>query len=261
MDITVIGDSHARRGISQRRFDWLGELLLDLKPDVVVDMGDWTDMPSLSSYDGSRLTGDVRPKAKFHGRNYKEDINAGIEAREKVQEKFNRAGRKRPHRVSLGGNHDDDRIKRALDFVPELVGTISVDDHLRKEYGWEHVPFLEPFQCGGFTFQHYFESGLMGKAIGGEYPATSHLKKQFGSCVAGHSHLFDESHRKTANRGRVQAFVAGCYLDPLQVEDYAGNANWMWDRGILVMKDVQKGFCHGGFQWISVEAVQRAYGN
>jgi hypothetical protein len=259
MDILVIGDSHAKVGISNRRFSWLGHYIVDTHPDVVVDMGDFSDMPSLSSYDGSLLTGTTRPKASFNGKNYRNDIAVGVDARDRVHTILQRAGRKRPRRVALGGNHDDERILRALENAPELEGTISISDHQREAYGWESVGFLEPIEIGGFVFQHYFESGLMGKPVGGEFPAASLLKKQFYSCVAGHSHLFDESHRKTANRGKVQAFVAGCFLDPLQLEGYAKGANFMWDKGLLRLIDVEKGMCRGGFEWIDISRLQKAY--
>ena len=47
----IIGDSHAKPAVSNRRYHWLGKLARDLKPDVVVNMGDWFDMESLCSYD------------------------------------------------------------------------------------------------------------------------------------------------------------------------------------------------------------------
>lgn len=259
-DILVIGDAHARPDIDNRRFTWLGNLIADLKPDLVVDMGDWSDMASLSSYDGSALTGSKRPTKAFEGRRYKADVEAGIDARERIYDVFRRSKKRKPLFVALGGNHDDERISRALNMVPELEGVIGIKDHLRREYGWKHVPFLEPFQYEGFSFSHYMPSGVMGKPIGGEYPATTLLKKQFTSCVVGHSHLFDESHRAKADGGKIQAFVAGCYLAPKQWEHYAGQANQMWDKGILYMKGVEDGFCTGGFNWITVEQIRRVYG-
>lgn len=260
MNILAIGDSHAKPGVSNRRYSWLGELIVDLKPDVVVDIGDWGDMPSLSSYDGSSLTGSKPKTAAFEGRRYKDDIEASVEARDRVYQKLKAAKKKMPRLVALGGNHDDERITRALNLVPELRGVISVDDHQRKEYRWEHVPFLQPIEIGGFNWSHYFTSGVMGKPVGGEYPATALLKKQFTSCIAGHSHLFDESHRATAKGTKIQAFIAGCFLDPKQREEYAGAANEMWDSGLLYMKDVENGFCTGGFNWITVKRIQENYG-
>ena len=40
----VIGDSHAKPGINNDRYTWAGRLAVDLKPDVIIDIGDWADM-------------------------------------------------------------------------------------------------------------------------------------------------------------------------------------------------------------------------
>ena len=69
----VIGDSHAKPGISNRRFEWLGKLILDEKPDVIIDIGDFEDMPSLSSYDVG--------KKSYEGRRYIKDLESAWEAR------------------------------------------------------------------------------------------------------------------------------------------------------------------------------------
>lgn len=259
MNILVIGDAHARPGVSNDRFTKLGRLIVDLQPDVVVDMGDWADMPSLCSYDGSLVTGGGRPKASFEGRRYKSDVAVAVEARDRVHIELQRAARKRPRRISLGGNHDDDRLQRAISITPELTGLIDVGDFQHESYGWEFVPFGQSIDLGGFEFKHYFTSGVMGKATGGEHPAAQLLKSQYKSCVAGHDHVFNEAHR-TANGGRrVQAFKAGCYLDVKQWEGYAKEANDMWSKGLLLMNGVEDGVCRDGFLWLSVEAINREY--
>lgn len=259
MNIIVIGDSHAKPGVSNERFTWLGRMIADIKPDVVVEMGDFADMPSLSSYDGSKLTGGGPSKKSFEGRRYKNDVAAAIDARERVTNEIKRTKRKMPRLVALGGNHCEGRIHRAVENVPELDGVISVEDLQVEALGWEYTPFLRPFSAGGFVFQHYFESGVKGQPVGGEYPATTMLKKQFASTVSGHSHLFDESHRKTATGGKIQAFIAGCYLAESQREEYAGGANTMWDKGILFMRDVNNGFCEGGFSWVTAKVIRETY--
>lgn len=258
-DHLYIGDPHARPGISNRRFDWLGSYIVESRPAVVVDLGDWTDYPSLSSYDGSALTGGGRPKTSFEGRRYKADTDAGVEARDRVHTKLQRAGRTRPRRISLGGNHDHDRISRALQFIPELNGTIGIADQRHAEYGWEFVPFLEPIIIDGIVAQHYFTSGLMGRPTGGADPATRILGTQFCSAVAGHNHLFDQAHRVTADKRKVWCFTAGCFLDPEQRESYAGPANDLWDRGLLRLRNVQYGV-PSSIEWIGIDDLRRTYG-
>jgi hypothetical protein len=67
----VVPDQHAAPGFHNDRADWLGQLIKDIKPDVLINIGDAADMSSLSSYD--------KGKAQFHGRNYEKDINAHLD--------------------------------------------------------------------------------------------------------------------------------------------------------------------------------------
>ena len=50
----VIPDQHAHYQHSNVRAEWLSALIHDLKPDVVINIGDGADMPSLSGYDKGR---------------------------------------------------------------------------------------------------------------------------------------------------------------------------------------------------------------
>ena len=84
--IIVVPDQHAIASHNNDRADWLGQLIKEVKPNVVWNLGDCADMPSLSSYDkGTRA---------FHGKSYKADIDAHIDfpvtimgANKKKQEK------------------------------------------------------------------------------------------------------------------------------------------------------------------------------
>jgi hypothetical protein len=259
MDLIVVGDPHAKPGVSNRRFTWLGKVICDLKPDAVVLMGDHADMESLSSYDGSALTGSTRPKKSFEGRRYNLDVEAAVEALDRVHVELQKAGRKRPRRIALGGNHDEERISRAVQNVPELEGVLSLKDFQFDKYGYEYVPFKDVFELGGFGFSHFMSSGVMGKPVGGEHPAANLLKTQYTSCVVGHSHVFNEAHRTSAKGKRIQAFVSGCFLDPTQTEHYAGPANAMWSKGLLYMRDVDNGLCRGGYDWITMTRIMKAY--
>jgi hypothetical protein len=57
----------------------------------------------------------------------------------------------------------------------------------------------------------------------------------------------------------VHAFHAGCFLDPLQHEDYAGPANKLWARGILLITNLRGGD-FDGFEWIEMRRIQELYG-
>ncbi len=253
----VIGDAHAKPGVSNRRFDWLGRLLADRRPDTVIDMGDWEDMPSLSSYD--------KGKASAENRRYIKDVSAGVDARARVNAWIDRGNvglsrrtRYRPRKIALGGNHGEARIARIGEDNPHLEDVCTIEDFQHKKYGWEYSPFLEPFAHGGALFNHYFVKGVMGKPVGGESPALALIKTQFITCFQGHSHLFDYAHRTDPSGQRLHAAHVGCFLDPLQHEDYAGPANALWAKGILLIHNLRKGD-FDGLEWIDMRRIQALY--
>jgi hypothetical protein len=164
-----------------------------------------------------------------------------------------------PKKVALGGNHGEGGILKAIEADPKLDGLMNVSDLGHKEYGWEYVPYLEPVELQGFTFSHYFASGIMGRPIGGEMPALALLRKQLTSCVAGHSHLFDIAHRTRPNGTRAWGLVAGCFMDKKQWESYAAAANRLWWRGLIILRGCEKGDFES-METITVEQLERDYG-
>ncbi len=138
-------DAHARPGESLERFRWLGNLIMDTMPDVIIDIGDWWDMESLCSYD--------KGTKAFEGRRYKHDIEAGHEADALafgpiVRYNNTRSRLKKKHYSPLilrtTGNHEQ-RISRAIQRQPELDGAISMDDlRCRLDLNVVVSPFLKP---------------------------------------------------------------------------------------------------------------------
>lgn len=163
---------------------------------------------------------------------------------------------RRNGKIAYTGNS---RIERVTQLNPELYGTIGYEDFKLAEYGWEVYPFLEPAIIEGIAFSHYFITGIMGRPISGENPATSMLGRMHMSCVQGHSHLRDFSERVTADGTRIQALVVGCYLDEDQTEDYAGQANKMWYKGVVMLNDVENGSFDPEF--ISIKTLKKMYAN
>lgn len=247
----IIGDAHAKPGVSNRRFKWLGRMIDDIKPDVVVQIGDWFDMPSLSSYDVG--------KKSFEGRTYNADIGAGKDAIRAVRGLLSNQVLRNTQFEALGGNHDDARIKRVVEGDRKLEGTISVLDMGWVQSGWSYTPFLSRKEIDGIVYQHYFTTGVMGRPVGGENPALRLLQTRFASSIQGHDHLFSTAHRFTNTGRKIWGFTCGCYLDPDQIEEYAGEANQMWDRGILVLTGVNDGDIES-FKWVGIGEISRTYG-
>lgn len=249
----VIPDPHAHPDYGNERADWLGKLILDAKPDVVINLGDQWDMSSLSAYD--------RGKASFSGRNYKKDIEAGLEFSDRLWGPLKRAKRKQPYSVYIEGNHEE-RIRRVLEIQPELDGAISYRDLDITRYYHTFVPYTGStpgiIELDGVVYAHFMVSGVMGRPISGEHPSYTLLEKQFQSVTVGHTHTFDFCQRTTATGKRIQALVAGCYTD--QVMPWAGEEICkMWCPGVVLCHDVEDG--HYDLEWVSLQRLKKEYGN
>ncbi len=250
----IIPDAHAKPGVDNDRFYWLGQLIVDKKPDVIVCIGDFADMESLSSYD--------KGKRSFEGRRYKKDVESVIEAQkilfEPIIEYNETIGREKgvykPRLVMCLGNHEN-RINRVTNDSPELDGILSISDLQYEKFGWEVYGFLDRVIIDGIAYSHYFGSGVMNRPIGGEHSAANLIKKQFMSCTAGHSHIRDFSERTRADGKKIVGLVCGCYFD--HDEEYASNANALWWRGIVIKNHVDDGEYEPEF--INIKTLREMY--
>ena len=258
MRILVVPDSHDKPGVANTRYHLLANVAFHYKPDVIVNIGDWADMPSLCSYD--------KGTKSFEGRRYKEDIKAANDAIRVFETRLSELTAKEatskkkkkyvPQKITTWGNHEH-RIVRAANSQPELHGTISLGDIRFADYGWTCVPYMVPTIINGVAFAHCFGSGVMNRPISSEHQATTMIKKKFMSCVAGHTHLRDFAERTSADGTKLNAMTVGCYLEPGQVEDYAGEAQNLWWNGLVVMHDVKNGSFDPEF--IGMERIQREF--
>jgi len=230
----VIPDSQVKPDEDVSFLNWIGNYIADHKPDVVVHLGDFWDMPSLSSYD--------KGKRQFEGRRYKNDVEAGNEAwytlNEPILDEIDRLQRNKkkawnPERHFLMGNHEQ-RIQRAVDKQAELEGVIGYNDLAAyNDDNWNVHEFLSPVILDGIAFNHYFVTGLSGRPSS---TANAQLNKQHQSCIAGHQQGFQIASAYRADGTRITSIIAGsCYMHD---EDYMGpmgNKHW---RGILVLNEV-----------------------
>ena len=246
----VIPDSHAHPLHHNKRAEYLGRLINDIKPDVVIHLGDSADMPSLSSYD--------RGTKAFQGRNYRADIDAHLDFNERLWNVVRAAKKRLPHRYFFEGNHEH-RIKKAINLQPELEGAISFDDLSLYRYYDEVIEYngRSPGvkEVDGINYAHFFISGVMGKSIGGAHPAYSILGKGHGSATAGDLHLLSYEVQTGIGGRRLQGLVAGCYQD--YNSDWAGEANKLWWRGVVVKRNVSNGNYDPSF--ISLDALKKEY--
>ena len=253
-DILVVPDPHAHPDHHNDRADWLGKLILDKKPDVVVNMGDTFDMPSLSSYD--------KGKASFNGASYEKDIISGLDFLDRMWHPVKKAKRKKPYSVFLEGNHCH-RLKKVLEYDPQLAGDrfgVSYKNYQLKDYHNEVVYYEGQtpgiFAVEGVSFAHYMVSGLMGRPIGGEHHAASLLAKNHCSCVVAHSHTVDWAVRSSPTGKKIMGLVAGVYQD--YHSKWAGNINNLWWSGVVYLRGVEDGTYDP--EVISLGRLRREYG-
>lgn len=248
----VIPDSHATPGQHNKRAVWVGRLINELRPDVVIDLGDTADMPSLCSYD--------RGHKSFQGRTYAKDVEVHNDFQDRLWHTVRKAKRKMPRRVRLIGNHDQ-RIERAVELSPELEGAVSLRDLDLESYYDTIVPYNGStpgtIDIDGVTYAHYLTSGVMGRAISGEHLAYSLLTKKFKSCTVGHNHTYDFCIRTTADNGRkIMGLCAGVYQE--HFSNFAGEGNNLWHRGVVIKRDVENGMYD--HEWISIKRLKKLYG-
>ena len=231
----VIPDCQVKPGVPTDHLRWIGNYIVDHfagKKIRVINLGDFWDMPSLSSYD--------KGKKSMEGRRYKDDIEAGNRGVDILCEplaKYNKGRRNKwhPDLHFLLGNHEA-RIEKACDFDAQLDGVISYEDFNLKKWGWKVHGFLEVVWLDGLAYSHYFYEQNSGRPLSGM--AESRLKAVGHSFVQGHQQGLWIAQRSTIH-GRQRALITGsCYLHS---EKYRGpQAADEW-RGILVLHQVENG--------------------
>lgn len=234
--ILVIPDCQIRPGDDLTFLSCIGKYIVEKKPDKVVCLGDFADMPSLSSYDVG--------KKSFEGRRYKADIEATHQGMATLLEPlwlYNAKMRKTKHSqyvpelIFLLGNHEH-RIERAVNNDAKLEGVLQLSDLQYEEFGWKVHPFLEVVVIDGVAFSHYFTSGMLGRPCSS---AQQQLTKKHMSCISGHQQGIQIATGHRADGTRLTSIIAGsCYEHD---EDYLGpqgNKHW---RGIIVLHGVDNG--------------------
>ena len=243
-------DPHAHPEHNNDRADLIGKLIVDLKPDVVINLGDMWDLSSMSGYD--------KGKKSFQGRQYKKDIDAGLDFDERMWGPIRKAKKRRPFSYFFEGNHEH-RLKKLLDIQPELEGTVGFND-LDLDRNYDEVIEYQGQTPGmknvdGVNYAHYMISGVMGRPIGGEHPAYSLISKEFQSCTVGHLHTVDYAVRTNAQGKKIQGLVAGVCQD--YDSDWAGVVNTLWWRGVIIKRNVEDGMYDPSF--VSLEALKKEY--
>lgn len=234
MRILAIPDTQVKEDVPVKHLGWAGRYAVDIKPDVIVHIGDHWDMPSLSSYDVG--------KKSFEGRRYKKDVEAGNLAMdmllEPIKEEQSRLKRNKsklwnPDLIFTIGNHEQ-RIERAIENDAILEDTIGFQDLNLSD--WDVADFLDPVNVEDVMFCHYFTSGVMGRPVSS---ARALLTKKHMSCFQGHVQDRDIAFDRKADGSPITAIFGGIFYQ--HDENYLGKqGNGSWS-GVWVLNEVNKG--------------------
>lgn len=252
----LIGDCQVKEGVPLDHLSWIGKYLVEqfAQRDVaIIQIGDFWDMPSLSSYD--------RGKRAMEGRRYKADIKAGNRGFDLLNQplaeynaKQRKTGKKqwKPELHLTLGNHED-RITRACEDNAQLEGVVSLDDLNAKDWGWTVHPYLQPVEIDGIHYAHFWYNPNTGRPYSGE---NLHLRlKTIGHTFSmGHQQGLNYAVRPVGN-ARHHGLVAGsCYL---HAEKYLGPQSNNYWRGIVVKHQAEAGMYDP--MMISLEYLCRRY--
>ena len=230
----VLPDVQAKDGNDFSFLTCIGKYIVDKKPDVIICLGDFADMESLSTYD--------RGLKSFEGRSYNKDIWAAREAMDALLTplfEYNKQAKKNKHKIYKPemhltlGNHEN-RINRAINEDRKLDGLISTDNLPYQDWIVHH--FLEVITIDGIAYSHYFTSGVMGRPI---TTAQALLTKKHMSCIAGHQQGRNIAYGMRADGTEMTAIITGsCYEHE---EDYLGPQGNNHFRGCYMLYDVHDG--------------------
>lgn len=250
----ILPDTQVKAGVPLDHLTAAGNYIVEKKPDVVVMIGDFADMPSLSSYD--------KGKKSFEGRRYMVDIEAAKEGMETLlapltaynaRRARNKVKQYKPRLVLTLGNHEY-RIVRAVEDDARLDGTIGIEDLEYDKFGWEVYPFLQPVEIDGIKYCHYAQQDGSPGAI-----SRAHLiaQRRYSSWTVGHKQGLDYFISPMLGRDnkRVQCMIAGSYY--IHDEEYKydqGNQHW---RGCVLKNEVDSGQYDPAF--LSLDYMLREY--
>ncbi len=252
--LLFICDTQVKPEIKRDYLSWIGELIADKQPDIIVHAGDHYDFPSLSSYD--------KGKASAEGKRVKADIDAGNEGMKVLltpmwdlqkQQIANNEEVYSPRMVFTVGNHEN-RADRFAEDNPEMQGLVGVDALNLEQFGWEVAPFLTPVEIEGVFFAHYFANPMTGKPYGGS--ALSMLKTIGRSFAMGHRQVLDIAIRPTIDGKQQIGLIAGAaYTHQEGYKGVAGNNHF---RGVVMFNNLKDGYAN--LCPINMEYLELRYG-
>lgn len=237
----IIPDCQVRCDVDYSHLKWVANYACEKRPQTIVCLGDFADMPSLSSYDVG--------KRKAEGKRLKSDIDSVHEAMHFLSAPLNEIrSEQRPRMVMTMGNHED-RITREIENNPKLEGMFDTGVLQYQENGWETHKFLTVVKINGIEYSHYFVSGVLGRPV---TSAMALLRRRHCSAVMGHVQKIDIAvHPQTEQIG---IFAGICYQHD---EDYLSPQGNSTKRGIWMFHEIHDGTFD--LMFVSLDFLKRKF--
>lgn len=245
--VVCIGDAHDSPHIPDKsRFEIIGHYINEVKPDIVVQIGDFATLDSLNGHIGNETyAGKSKPSFMADMVSFNEALDAmqidGVE------------------RHCTLGNHER-RLYLFEDRAPEAYGMMQCEmQKVFERHGWTFSPYGQITYYGGVGFVHA-PLNRMGKSIGGKNAENTVANELIHDLVFGHSHIERTTrYSKIGTNNYVISCNVGCALPSGHVEDYATHCmsgGWSW--GIMDMT-IQ----HNHIQdrsWVPMSHLEERYG-
>lgn len=231
----VIGDLQVKPGIKLDHISHIGRFAAEKRPDVIVQIGDWNDNQSLSSWD--------RGKAAAENRRVTRDYAYFVRSVDLFMTEIERVKGYRPRLVFTDGNHDGGREDRYENENPELLGVLPKSRDYLASVGWETHRFMRPVVIDGVSYCHLHPRTLSGKVTAssmkfGAPNAAVMIRANMRSCTAGHSPGVQYAVHP-GDKGLYHGLILGSsYTHNETYLPLSGNAYW---RGVVMKNRVRNG--------------------
>jgi hypothetical protein len=236
----IIPDVQAKPGVRLDHLTWVGNYIAQKQPDVVVCIGDFADMESLSKYDMGTMRGE--------NKRLKRDLAVAREAMDLLMAPVRAVPGYKPEMHMTMGNHEErlDRFVNEHPYLEEVVGTHMLN---YEEWGWKVHPFLKPVTIDGVDYAHYFISGKKGLPVSS---ANAMRTKRTRTSIMGHAQQTEVAFDPLSHQWFI--FCGLCCLHDEQYLGPQGNDN---RRQILVLHEVEDGRADPMF--VSLKFLEKAY--
>lgn len=249
--ILVFSDAHVTpEDKFPERFNLLAELIQDLTPDVIVQLGDFCTFDSLSSHVKSK-------KLELEGMRFVDELQAVHRAYHTIERGVQEAtaatrrSKKKvydPVKVWMYGNHEN-RLASYLQENTQMLGMAQSSKYwIEPSWDrWQEVPYKQVLARNGILFMHCAMNGI-NKPMSSKYLAKNILADYSGNVVYGHTHklTLESIGRETLEGGkRFFSLNAGCFFDltedmPGYAKGSSASRDW-WSGVVLIRHDTETG--------------------